>query len=120
MKALPTSVALFILLIICIIINAFFINSSAELMSSCADKMADPHERDAALSQLEDFWKAKKQLIGLTVPKNQLDQTSTIIINLRTAYDAGDEVSFMRYRALLSDAADTIGRTERFSIENIF
>lgn len=119
MRSLIISIVLFLVLLSLTVINVGFIRGSAEYITECAERMADPSGREDILSELEDFWSRKHDIIGLTVPYTQLDHLSEVLVCVRCAHEAGDENEFQKYRALLVDAAEGISRTERFSIGNI-
>lgn len=120
MKALIISLILFSLLIFCTVTNAVFINDSASFIADSAKKLQSCDDCDETISELEDHWKKNRPLIGLSIPHNQLDKISDLIISLRIAYSSGNTVEVKKYAALLSESADTLRRTERISIENIF
>ncbi len=120
MKAVPISITLLCILILCIIINVAFISSSEKYMLQKAQSLRAPDTRGEELSELETFWEKRKDLIGLSVSNITIDQASDIIICLREAYTNKDEKEFQKNCGLLEDIAKNIGRGEKLTMGNIF
>lgn len=120
MKAVPISLFLFCALILCIILNVAFLRSSADRLLEFADELCQSEERKDTLDELLEFWRARKDLIGLTISSGLLDRTEEILISLEHYAATGNEGEFCRYCALLKDAAHCIRRVEEFGLGNLF
>ena len=118
MRSLRISLALFAILLICIIINVIFIHSYADKLDASASELSSPDEEK--LCRLEEHWSKNKKFIGLSISENHLDSISKIIVSIRCAYEAGDDIELKKNLALLADASDAIRRYEKLSPENIF
>ena len=116
MKSLKISLVLFVILVICIIINSFYIHRSADRLSEAARTVSDKE----SIQELEDFWRANKQYIGLSISEAQLDHISRLIISVKCNYECQNSADLQNDIALLIDAAEEIKRYERFSIGNLF
>lgn len=119
MKALPVSLILFSLLIVCLTANAMFIKSFTKSLSCAADELASPNGREEKLTELETYWEKNREIVGLSVSHIQLDKFGDIIINLRQAHRYSDEAEFQRNLTLLRELARNLERTERISFENL-
>ena len=120
MKVLPICIVLFILLTVCVYINAGFINKCSEFIDRSAEELKIYGNREKSLNELERFWSKNRNLIGLSVWDDELDRTESIIICLRTAYEENNEYEFEKYRAELKNAAVSIGRKEKLSGGSLF
>ncbi len=120
MKAVPISIILFLILIICIVANAIFINESSSYLSDASNALYAKNDREATLDKLEAFWESRRDIIGLSVSNLILDEADDVIICLREAERSGDEAEFQKYRMRLSDISKKVARAEKLSIGNIF
>ena len=120
MKILPICIALFVLLTVCVFINAGFISKCSEFIDRSAEDLKTYENRENVLAELERFWNKNRNLIGLSVSDDELDRTESIIICLKTAYEENNEYEFEKYRAELKNSAVSIGRKEKLSIGNLF
>ena len=120
MRILPICIALFVLLSVCVFINADFIGKCCNFIDRSADELKNPESREQIIGELERFWKDRRDLIGLSVRDDELDRIENIIIRLRTAYEEGNEYDFEKCRAELKNAAVSIGRKEKLSVGSLF
>lgn len=120
MKSFYLSVILFCVLTVGIISNAFYIVDSTEYLKSTAERLIDADNREETLYLLEKFWLENQDIINMSVSNLQLDGVDKIIVSLRCAYEANDEIEFQKNCALLRNAADELCRTERLSIGTLF
>ena len=120
MKAVWISLVLFCLLLGGTALNVWYIHKTAAHFYEAAEALSVPEDREATLTELENFWERQEPLISLTVSFRELDHFGEIIVQLRWAQELGDEAEFLRYRALLVDAVEELIRTEQFSVENLF
>lgn len=118
MRSLIISVTLFVLVVLCVILNVGYIHSTADKIDNAAADLAEPTEEK--LSALEELWEKNEGLLGLSLSSTFLESVSKTIVSLRCAYESGDRAEYEKNRALLFLCAEGIRGLERLSIENIF
>ena len=111
---------LFGILIVCLTANALFIKDFAESVNDTVSRLEVPEGREENLTELENYWKKKREIVGLSVSHIQLEKLGDIIINLRQAHLSGDEAEFQRNLKLLRELVRNLERTETISFENLF
>ncbi len=119
MKALSISITLFCVLITVIIVNSIFVNNTAKKIDDIADEIVAASDQNNLLNELDELWRERKNLLGLSISTDQLDTVTNTIIFLNEAVASKNEYDIRKYSALLSDCAHNIKRTEAISIENI-
>ena len=117
MRSTIISIILFSLLLGGIIWNGIFVRQVSNTLTEYADTLVSPSDQE--LRSLEKYWEEKRSWIGLSVSGSYLDSVEKIIISLRSAYDLGNESEYQKNLALFRQAAETVGKAERVSIENI-
>ena len=113
MKAVPVSISLFILLIICVALNSVTIRNAESKIIEYAEVLRQKGDRAEIIDELEDYWEKNRKFIGLSIPHSQLDKTTDTIILLRHANTSHDEEEFLKHLDLLEECAKSIGRMER-------
>lgn len=120
MKVVWISIALFLLMIVGIILNAIYVHQSSEYLYACIESLENPAQREQALSALEDFWEKHQALFGLSVSFRELDHFGELLAELRWAHEQGLNADFKKCCTLLRDAVEEITRNERISVKNLF
>ena len=120
MKAFWFTVALFLILLGCVFLNARFLRRTSEELIGYADQLTEVADREKTVTALERCWDDTRTWISLTVSFQELDHFGELVAQLRWAHDTKNETELIRYRSLLIDAAEELSRTEQFSIENLF
>ncbi len=120
MKSFIISAVLFALLIAAIVCNAFYVQAVSEHILEEAQRLADEDHSITVITDLEEYWKKHRDLVGLSVSHLELDHLSEILISLRASCESGSHSDAMLYLSLLHDTAEEIARHEELSFENLF
>lgn len=122
MKSLIATVVLLSSVLILSVINFIYVNNTADDLCKMLDALPpfDDRALQAAAQEIEDYWKKKENIIGLTVSYPFVDRISEEAARLTVSVQAGDLYGFESARALLYDAAEDMRRAEQFSIGNLF
>lgn len=121
MRGLIISIVLFSVMLITILINAFFIHSSSKNMSKEIESL-NPipcQSNQIIIDKFSQEWERKGIWIGLSVSNEDMQKLTNAIDELKIANANEDTTQFQIYLSLLLNAIDEIGRLEKFSIKNI-
>ena len=119
MRSFIITALLFFLMCGGIFINNGYINQSAEYIRECVSDENFESDPEAAIKELDDFWKKNHSVVGLSVGYKELDRISDLIIDLKTYFELGNSSEVFRIRAMIDECADELSRLERFSLENL-
>ncbi len=122
MKSLIATVVLLSLVLILSVLNFVYVNTTADMLCDMLDtlpSMEDPSAQ-AAAQAIEEYWREKEGIIGLTVSYPFVDRISEEAARLGAAIQAKDLYGFESARTLLYDAAEDMRRAEQFSVKNLF
>ena len=120
MKTFAATLVLFLILIIIIIVNVFYVNSVLERTRELATQIYTDSADDAALSELCEYWKKHKAVLGMSTSLRDVDSVTENLLNFRTSIIEGNDLLLEQSYALLCNSLDDIARYERISLENIF
>ena len=115
MKDLIISLVLFALILTGIALNAHYINSVSDDLTSYASRLTTEENTDTLLQELSERWKKAQRILDWTVPHRETEKISEIILSLQTAAECGDLTAFSRYRKLLEHAAEGLKRAENIA-----
>ena len=116
MRSLIITSILFLLLILCIILNSLYIHRCADQISAMAEMILEGN--DAA--QLETFWKNNRSYIGISISEDQVDNISRIIASVRINQESGNMPELEKDIAHLLQAAESMRQYERLSLQSLF
>ena len=120
MKAFWVSLALFLILLGCVFFNARFLRRTSEELIGYAEQLTDTADREETVAALEACWEDARPWVSLTIAFDETEHFGELVAQLRWAHDTKNETELLRYRSLLTDAAEELSRRERFSLENLF
>ena len=121
MRALITSLALFGVLLIGIIINCIYVNRISEDLMLRAKEISTVHD-ESTISKLENLKKHFKKHESILLLSQSYLSVSKVddCIDGAIAYaKLGDESGFQNTRAILISAIYDLSRLEKFSVKNI-
>ena len=122
MKGFIFTVSLFIILVVLIISNYFFVNEVHDHMHSKVNELdTAPSDKNSKLIiELKDFWESNKAMLSISVSFREIDDLSNALDAVYAANSTQNAVQLSINIELLQNAIDAIMRLERISIENIF
>ena len=116
MRSLSITVALFLLLIICIIFNSLYIHRCADRITEMATEILDGCEA----RELEMFWNNNKAYVGISISEAQIDNISRIITSIQLDQEYGNTPELEKDVALLLQAVESLRQYESLSIQSLF
>ena len=119
MKTLIASIILFCILIAVIIVNVFYINQTVQELRTLTEEI-NLDSSDDEVKALIDTWQKRKKYLALSVSYSSLDEICDLVIQIASAYKAGNTEALERNKELLFDELSGITRFEKISIENVF
>lgn len=121
MKGLIITVILFLLLILTIFLNAFFVNRTIQNMQNIINSLNSvPCEENKVL--IDDFikyWSKTSILLSLSVNYEDIEEITDITDSLKSANSTQNISQYKMYVELLLNSIEEIGRLEKISIKNI-
>lgn len=117
MKAFIASLCTLAALLGLIAVNASFVHRTASGLE--VRIKAVEIDDDDALSELENYWKEKKTLIGLSVSTNMIQGIDERIAEMHAAIAQRDEVELEAASRLALVAIERVRYHERCSIDNL-
>ena len=121
MRGLYTTLALFLILIICGTLNFFYIRRVHEDMHQMVDQISsDPSpENEERLDALLKYWEKVDNLVSISVSFYTIEDVS-LLISAAKVYNQENDATQLHYTIeQLKMAIDNIKRLETFSIKNI-
>ena len=119
MKELTVSLILLAVVIILVIANALYVNSTLEQLGELTEKAFNERSEES-VSELIGFWEKHKPLVGLSASLREIDSVTENMLNLQTSFKESNEVIAEQSYSLLRNALDDIRRYEKISIINVF
>ena len=121
MRGFITTSVLFILLVIGMFLNYFFVNEVHDHMHSLAKMIStdDIKKNESVIIELQNYWDKKNAFLCLSVSFREIDELSCSLDSLEAANKNYDKVQIAIYKEHLQNDIDAIMRLERISIKNI-
>ncbi len=119
MKELKISIVLFILVILLVVVNAFYVNSTMKRLAALATeatKSASPE----ALSELFSYWETNRDIVSLSANLREIDSVTENLLSLKVALEEQDVDRINQSYVLLCNALDDVSRYERLSFGTVF
>ena len=119
MKGFIVSLILFIVIIILVVLNFFYVQRATDVMKSLAKAVIE-ESSDTAMSELKSYWKKHMEIVSLSANFRETDKISEELLRFEQAYKYGNELSLMQSYAILCDALEDVARYEQLSLGAIF
>ncbi len=121
MKTFYTSIALFILMIAFILINASYINRTVNELTEITHALPSPinSNYDTCINDLKEFWEQNYTAISFSVCMNDLNKISDSISQLKAYSTNQNEQDFEATRKILINAINNMCRLEKISWDSI-
>lgn len=119
MKGFAISLILLAVIIIMILINAFYIKSTLDKLERLAQGVWSERTPEA-VSSLMDYWEKHRATVALSVSLREIDRVTENLLCLQAACIESNEVMMKQSYSLFINALDDIKRYERISVINIF
>lgn len=121
MKGFIITSILFSLLLLTIILNAAFLNSSIQDMKNTVELLTPIPCKDnnEIIDQLIQKWEQKSIWFSLSVSYEDVEELTDMIDSLKATNETQNIEQFTIHTELLLNTLDEIIRLERFSIDNI-
>ena len=121
MRGFITTSVLFILLLIGMVLNYFFVNEVHDHMHSLVKMIStdDIKKNESVIIELQNYWDKKNAFLCLSVSFREIDELSCSLDSLEAANKNYDKVQIAIYKEHLQNDIDAIMRLERISIKNI-
>ena len=100
MKALISSVILFVILVGIIIGNTFYIRYATDTIRAYTEAISIDSTPDE-VGRLSQFWKKHKKFVALSSSFTELDDICELIIKLESAYKTGNAAAIERNKELI-------------------
>ena len=120
MKSFWISLSIFAVLLFLIVCNGIYINQTANELQERISSLPSCADATAATSELTDFWEREKNLIGLSVPYEEISALDSYMTELSYAVTYKEENDFEKSRRLALRAAADLRRLEQFTVGNLF
>ncbi len=121
MKSFIFTLIIFALLITLIVVNRNYIEKTTNEMKDITERIiASPKNCENDLEKLYNIWEKNKKMMSLTTSYNNIGDISNKLSSVKSYYESGYEIGFLRELVTLKEAIFEISRLEKFSIQNIF
>lgn len=121
MKSFIFTSIIFVLLVVLIAINHNYIENVTNEMKNITEKIASsPDDCETNLEKLYNIWEKNKKIINLTTSYNVIGDVSSKLSSIKSYYESGYKIGFLKEIANLKEAISDISRLEKISIQNIF
>ncbi len=121
MKGFVITTILFIILLIIISLNLFFMEKTITTMENEVKLLKEfpCEENEEIINNLLNNWEKNSIWMGLSVSYNDIEELTDIIDSLKAANRSDNIIQFQINVELLLNAIEELGRLEKFSIKNI-
>jgi len=119
MRSFIISLILFIVVILCIILNAAYVTKSCKQLDHLSQEISAGNNRNANIQEISEYWKNNRSMLGLSIRMNEIERMNDLIESLRASYSAQNESEIQKSCALISELALDLSRYERISVKSI-
>ena len=121
MRGFVITTCLFIILILCIVLNYNFVRDVHDTMNELTEmiKPEKQAQNKTTIDELYEYWEKKNTLLSVSVSFREIDELSTVLDCLRAANEMGNELQIAIYKERLQNAIDAIVRLEQISVKSI-
>lgn len=121
MKSFIATLIIFVLLLVIIVFNFFYINRVGDNMTEMVNALEfyDSTGCKAGLERLYGYWKDNEAKVSLSVSYIELNSVDDNMTKMISYFECDDRTEFECSRASLLNAIEEMRRLEAFSIKNI-
>lgn len=119
MKGFTVSLILLLSIIILVITNIIYVNSTITRLERLARNVWNTRTSDAA-DELYRYWESCRSFVGLSVSLREIDSVTENLLSLQAACNEGNEWLIEQSYVLFCNALEDIRRYEKITLLNIF
>lgn len=121
MRGFLITACLFMILIICIVLNYNYVNDVHNTMHTLTEQIT-PYNYEKnwhIIDKLYSYWDKQNTLLSISVSFREIDDLYNDLDSLLAANRLQDDVQISIYKERLQNSIDAIMRLEHFSIKSI-